>query len=136
MTEETNHKLPDLDLRELNISEEDKTALKLLMLIEGTYGIGVSKSVDKYGYSPQRYYQLKKSFMEKGSDALIDLKRGPHGSHVRTEEVDKLIIRMRHLDPSSSPAVIAQKLNQQGTKISVRSVERTITEYGLQKKTP
>jgi hypothetical protein len=36
MTEKTKPKLPDLDLRELNISEEDKTTLKLLMLIEGT----------------------------------------------------------------------------------------------------
>jgi arginine repressor len=31
--------------------------------------------------------------------------------------------------------VIAQKLNQTGFKISQRSVERTITEYGIQKKT-
>ena len=30
--------------------------------------------------------------------------------------------------------VIAQKLNQMGHKVSKRSVERTITEYGLQKK--
>lgn len=130
-----NLKFAEIDLGKLNISSEDKPTIKLLMLIEGTYGIGVSKSIEKYGFSEQRYYQLKKSFMEIGSDALIDSKRGPKGNHVRNENVDKLIIRMRYLDPDSSAAVIAQKLNQQGIGISVRSVERTITEYGLQKKT-
>lgn len=44
------------------------------------------------------------------------------------------IIRLRFLDPKASAEVIAQKLRQTGVKVSVRSVERTITEYGLQKK--
>lgn len=127
--------LADIDLEKLNISPDDKPTIKLLMLLEGTYGIGVEKSIEKYGYSEQRYYQLRKEFVDRGSDALVDRKRGPHGNHVRTGKVDKLIIRMRYLDPDSGAAVIAQKLNQQGIDISVRSVERTITEYGLQKKT-
>lgn len=132
------HKIPslaDIDLGKLNISPDDKPTVKFLMLLEGTYGIGVEKSIEKYGYSEQRYYQLRKEFIDKGSDALVDKKRGPHANHVRTGEVDKLIIRMRYLDPDSGADVIAQKLNQQGIDISVRSVERTITEYGLQKKT-
>jgi hypothetical protein len=129
-------RLAGIDLGKLNISLNDKPTIKLLMLLEGTYGIGVEKSIQKYGFSEQRYYQLKKAFMERGSDALVDLKRGPRRNHVRSGDVDKLIIRMRYLDPGSGAAVIAQKLNQQGIDISVRSVERTITEYGLQKKTP
>lgn len=136
MATHNNPVLADIDLGKLNISPDDKPTAKLLMLLEGTYGIGVEKSIEKYGFSEQRYYQLRKAFMERGSDALVDMKRGPRGNHVRTEEVDKLIIRMRYLDPDSGAAVIAQKLNQQGIDISVRSVERTITEYGLQKKTP
>lgn len=135
MEAKNNPELADFDLSRLNISPDDKPTLKFLMLVEGTYGIGVEKSTVKYGYSQQRYYQLLKSFKENGSDALIDKKRGPQKNHVRTEDVDKLIIRMRYLDPDSSAPVIAQKLNQQGIDISVRSVERTITEYGLQKKT-
>jgi len=127
--------LADIDLGKLNISTDDKPTVKLLMLLEGTYGIGVEKSISKYGFSEQRYYQLKKAFIEKGSEALVDLKRGPQHNHVRSVEMDKLIIRMRFLDPDSSPAAIAQKLTQQGHKISTRSVERTVTEYGLQKKT-
>jgi arginine repressor len=45
------------------------------------------------------------------------------------------IIRHRFLDPEASSDVIAQKLRQTGIKVSQRTVERTITEYGLQKKT-
>lgn len=135
MTITNSPQLADIDLEKLNISTNDKPTVKLLMLLEGTYGIGVEKSIGKYGFSEQRYYQLKKAFMEKGSEALVDLKRGPQHNHVRSEEIDKLIIRMRFLDPDSSPSVIAQKLTQQGHKISTRSVERTVTEFGLQKKT-
>jgi hypothetical protein len=46
------------------------------------------------------------------------------------------IIRYRFLDPQMSLEVIAQKLNQNGCPIAIRSVERVISEYGLQKKTP
>jgi len=125
-----------LDLTLLQIREDDKTTRKLLMLIEGTYGIGVKQSIEKYGYTEQRYYQLKKVFLESGAESLIEQKRGPRKNHVRNKTVEMQIIRMRFLDPEASAAVIAQKLSQIGIKISQRSVERTITEYGLQKKTP
>ena len=131
----TNNLLGDLDLSSLNIGDNDKTALKLMMLIEGTYGIGVKNSIQKYGYTEQRYYQLKKTFMTKGSEGLVDQKRGPKENSVRNNQVEILIIRMRFLDPGSGADVIAQKLQQMGTKISKRSVERTITHFGLQKKT-
>lgn len=127
--------LKGLDPERLGIKVDDKAALKFLMLIEGTYGIGVKKSLEKYQYTEQRYYQLKKDFMEKGSKGLIDQKRGPKDRHIRKKQVEMQIIRMRFLDPKAGATVIAQKLNQTGIKISQRSVERTITEYGLQKKT-
>lgn len=127
--------ISDIDLTKLNIRSDDKASLKLLMLIEGTFGVGVHKSIAKYGYTEQRYYQIKKKYMKDGFDALIDSKRGPKDNHVREEQVDKLIIRFRFVDPHSGADVIAQKLNQMGIKISKRTVERTITEYGLQKKT-
>ena len=127
--------LTNLDLTKLQIKEDDKTSRKLLMLIEGTYGIGVKKSIRKYGYTEQRYYQLRKDFMKEGFEALVDQKRGPKDRHIRKKQVDMQIIRMRFLDPKAGANVIAQKLNQIGISISQRSVERTITEYGLQKKT-
>ena len=128
-------KVPDIDLKLLSVHPDDAVANKFLMLVEGVYGLGVKHSIEKYGYSEQRYYQLLKEFQASGSSALADKKRGPKQKTHRTERIIQQIIRYRFLDPESSAAVISQKLRQTGHSISVRSVERTIQEYGLQKKT-
>jgi hypothetical protein len=127
--------LPDLDLSLLKVNNNDSIAQKLCMLIEGVYGLGVKHSIRKYGYTEQRYYQLLKEFQLSGTHALIDKKRGPKHNSRRTEKIVQQIIRYRFLDPDASAAVIAQKLRQIHFPISLRSVERTIQEYGLQKKT-
>jgi len=44
-------------------------------------------------------------------------------------------MRHRFLDPEASADVIAQKLRQTHFPISRRSVQRTIADLGLQKKT-
>ncbi|WP_153798833.1 helix-turn-helix domain-containing protein [Foetidibacter luteolus] len=127
--------LPEIDLQLLNINPADATSCKLLMLIEGVYGIGVKRSIEKYGYTEQRYYQLLKAFRQSGSQALLDKKPGPRQNSRRTEQIVQQIIRLRFLDPDAPAAVIMQKLRQQNHVISLLSVERTIQEYGLQKKT-
>jgi len=127
--------LPNFDLSLLNVQPDDTASLKMLMLIEGIYGQGVKHSIEKYGYTEQRYYQLLKDYQREGITGLSDKKRGPKQRVRRTEQVIQQIIRYRFLDPESSAAVIAQKLKQNGFSISVRSVERTIQDYGLQKKT-
>jgi len=116
------------------IDKKDSLSMKLSMLIEGHCTIGVHEAIKKYGYTEQRYYQLLQKYQEGGAQALIDNKRGSDKQPVRTKETINQIIRLRFLDPFSSAGVIAQKLNQIGHKVSKRSVERTITEYGLQKK--
>ena len=63
-------------------------------------------------------------------------KRGPKNNYRRTDEVVRQIIRHRFLDPKASAEVISQKLRQAGFTASVRSVERVIESYCLQKKTP
>ena len=73
---------------------------------------------------------------EGGAAALQSEKRGPKRNYRRTDEVVRQVLRYRFLDPDSSPKVIAQKLNQSGWTISIRSVERVLADYGLQKKTP
>lgn len=114
----------------------DKVARKLAMLFEGTcWGIPHGEAARRYGYSRQRYYQVRASFEAEGSDGLVDKQRGPHGPSLRTHVVVNQIIRYRFLDPEASVLVITQKLRQLGYKVSQRSVERTITDYGLQKKT-
>ncbi len=115
------------------IDEKDSLAIKLSMLIEGHCTIGVKEALKKYGYTEQRYYQLLAKYLQDGAQGLIDKKTGSDKQPVRTNDVLNQIIRLRFLDPFSSAGVIAQKLNQMGMKVSKRSVERTITEYGLQK---
>jgi arginine repressor len=78
---------------------------------------------------------LLNAFIKDGSRGLIPKKTGPKKNYVRTDSVVAQIIRHRFLDPDAKAEVIAQKLKQTGVRVSQRTVERTITEYGLQKKT-
>lgn len=122
---------------ELQIDSSDKLSLKLAMLFEGAcLSKRPTEVAAKYGYTKQRYYQILNDFNQGGSDAITDKKKGPKKNYIRTESIVNQIMRHKFLDPDSSAEVIAQKITQAGTKISSRSVERTITEYGLQKKTP
>jgi hypothetical protein len=116
------------------VDGQDNLAMKFAMLFEGHCTVGVKAAIQKYGYTEQRYYQLLNDYLQGGSHALIDKKPGSNKQPVRTENVVNQIIRLRFLDPFASAGVISQKLNQIGFKVSRRSVERTITDYGLQKK--
>ena len=121
----------------LPVREDDEITFKLAMLFEGhCEGLGPLKAAKKFGFTRQRYYQILDQFMERGAAGLKRLKTGPKGNYRRTDEVVRQIIRYRFLDPQMSPEGIAQKLNQNGYLIAIRSVERVISEYGLQKKTP
>ncbi len=119
--------------RKFKIKEDDKLTIKLAMLIEGEC-YGLKAALKKYGYTEPRYYQLLKIYKQEGAIGLMDKKRGSNKQPTRTKEVVNQIIRLRFLDPQSGTGVIAQKMKQNGYDVSLRSVERTITEYGLQKK--
>ena len=121
--------------RDFVVNPDDKLAVKMAMLIEGICTKGVQEAIKKYDYTEQRFYQLLKSYEKKGTKGLMDNKTGPKNYRVRTKTIVNQIIRHRFLDPDASPAVIAQKMNQDGHSISESSVNRTIMEYGLQKKT-
>ena len=119
----------------LEFPQDDKVIRKLAMLIEGECGeTSVTEAARKYDFSKQRYYQLLQNCREGGVGALLEKKRGPKRNYRRTEETVRRIIRHKFLDPEASAEVIAQKLQQQGVGIGIRSVQRVITEYGLQKK--
>ena len=121
----------------LPVRADDEVTRKVMMLVEGDCeGLGPLAAATKYGYSKQRYFQLREVFLDQGAVALVSQKRGPKTNYRRTGEILRQIIRYRFLDPRSSPDVIAQKLRQLGHSISTRSVERVIADYGLQKKTP
>jgi hypothetical protein len=121
----------------LGVPENDEITRKLLMLIEGECEeAGPLEAARKFGYSKQRYFQLRAAYGEGGAPALQSRKRGPKTYYRRTAEAVCQVIRHRFLDGDASAEVIAQKLCQSGWKISIRSVERIIADYGLQKKTP
>jgi transposase len=120
----------------LPVPDGDEIARKLAMLIEGEcQGLGPSKAAEKFGYSKQRYFQLRELLKHHGTTALQSKTRGPKSNYRRTGELVRQVIRHRFLDPDASAEVIAQKLRQTGFKISNRSVERVLAEYGIQKKT-
>jgi hypothetical protein len=120
----------------LLVLPDDEITLKFAMLFEGECeGLGPLKAAEKFGYSKQRYFQLKHLFLEQGAIALQSKTTGPKSNYRRTDEVVRQIIRHRFLDPEVSPEVIAQKLAQTDHRVSTRSIQRTIADFGLQKKT-
>jgi hypothetical protein len=121
----------------LEVPAGDEITHKLAMLMEGECeGLGPLQAAKKFNLSKQRYFQLRAAFAEQGAVALQSRKRGPKTNYRRTPELVRQVIRHRFLDPDASPEVIAQKLIQSGWTISIRSVERVLADYGLQKKTP
>jgi transposase len=121
---------------ELPVLQDDLVVARLAMLIEGQCeGLGAAKAAEKLDLSKQRYSQLLKLYREHGSAGLQGHKPGPKHNYVRTDEVERQVIRHRFLDPDASVEIIAQKLRQAGFAISTRSVDRIIEKYGLQKKT-
>ena len=121
----------------LDIAPSDTIAWKLLMLIEAatcSHERRIEDIARKFGYAREYFYQVLNVFKNQGSLGLMDKPKGPQRNYKRTKEIEKQIIRHRFLDPEANSEVIAQKMNQSGHTISQRSVERTINEYGLQKK--
>jgi transposase len=120
---------------ELIVPVVDEITPRLLMLIEGECHLGAAAAAGRYGLTRQRYYQLLNLFDQQGALALQTQKRGPKTNYVRTDEVERQVIRHRFLDPDATADVIAQKLRQAGFAISIRSVARVIEKFGLPKKT-
>ena len=120
----------------LPVLGDDEISQKLLMLIEGQCSpLGPKQAAAKFGFTKQRYYQLLKVYSLQGASALASRKRGPQRNDRRTAEAVRQVIRHRFLDPDASTAVIAQKMTQSSCTSSVRSVDRSIEDFGLQKKT-
>ena len=120
----------------LPLAENDEITRKLAMLIQGECGgEGIDRAAAQFGFSRQRYFQLRTLFLQKGGQALLSSKRGPRSRYRRTQELVCQVIRHRFLDPEASTEVIAQKLRQANFRISKRTVDRVIAQFGLQKKT-
>jgi transposase len=120
----------------LLIRNNDVISKKLAMLLEvKCNGSNIKYVVEKYDYTKQRFYQILHDYQREGAFGLRNRKPGPRNNSIRKQAAINQIIRYRFLDPAATIDVVVQKLNQTGFKISKRSVERTLTDYGLQKKT-
>ena len=120
----------------LPIPDNDEITPKLAMLFEGQCeGHKIEDVCEKFGISRQWYHSLLHRFTMEGAEGLKMRKKGPRRNYRREGEVTRQVIRYRCLDPDISAQVIAQRIRQNGMKISNRSVDRIIAEYGLQKKT-
>ena len=120
----------------LSVPATDEQARRFLMLVEGEcLQRPVTDVAQKYGFCRQRYDQMLADYQQGGLPALQPQKTGPKSNYRRTDQLVRQILRYRFLDPEVSPAVIVQKLRQTGLALSLRSVERVIADYGLQKKT-
>ncbi len=121
----------------LQLPADGGASLKLAMLIAGEcLGLGPDEAAEAFGYTRQRYFQLKHAFADGGAPALVGRKPGPTPAPRGLDEAARQIVRHRFLDPEASPEVIAQRLAQSGLPISARSVGRVVAWFGLQKKTP
>mgnify|MGYP006303915727 FL=1 len=117
------------------VHKDDEAAWKLMMLIEAECSEEThAEVVSRYGYSTQRFYQLRKAYREEGTDALRSQKTGPKTNYRRGGEVMRQIVRYRFLNPEVSAEVVGKKLRQKGFQVSDRSVYRVFEEFGLQKK--
>ncbi len=127
---------PTLELRGpggvLPLRAEDEPALDLVMLIDGeTSGKPLDDVLRQYGRSRSTYYEKLRRFREAGLAGLLARPPGPRSPWRRPLEVVRFIVTARIRNPDRSASAIADDLARLGHLVSVRSVERTLTQFGL-----
>jgi transposase len=116
----------------LPVRPDDAVALDLAMLVEGeTSGLPLEEVLAKFGRSRTAYYEKLRRFREEGAAGLVAKPPGPHGPWRRSHDVVRFVVTARLRDPSRSPDAIARDLAAVGHDVSVRSVERTLQQFGL-----
>src|SRR5439155_15358816 len=91
----------------LPVAADDEVTCKLAMLIAGEcLGLGPVEAAKAFGYSKQRYFQLRDAFSQHGASALVNQKPGPTRPYRRTDEAVRQVVRHRFLDPEASADVI------------------------------
>jgi hypothetical protein len=116
----------------LPVRHEDEVGSDLLMLIDGeTSGRPLEEVLLEHGRSRSTYYEKLRRFREEGVEGLLARPPGPRSAWRRPLEVVRFIVRTRIRDPERSAALIAEDLLRLGHEVSVRSVERTLSQFGL-----
>ena len=121
----------------LPLRPQDEAAVDLAMLIEGeTSGRPLDEILARWGRSRSTYYEKLRRFRESGVEGLLARPPGPRSAWRRPLEVVRFIVttRLRHRDRSAPE--IAEHLARLGHRVSIRSVERTLSQFGLTRPAP
>jgi transposase len=116
----------------LQLHPGDDAAVDLLMLVEGeTSGRELDEVLRRFGRSRSAYYEKLRRFREQGLLGLLPNPPGPRTAWRRPLEVVRFIVKAKLGDRTRSAAAIAEELCRRGHEVSVRSVERTLSQFGL-----
>jgi transposase len=116
----------------LHLRADDEAALDLLMLIDGeTSGRPLDDVLSEHGRSRSTYYEKLRRFREGGIEGLLARPPGPRSPWRRPLEVVRFIVTTRLRHPDRGAAAIAEELARAGHAVSARSVERTLSQFGL-----
>jgi transposase len=116
----------------LALRPEDDASLDLLMLVDGeTSGRALDDVLQQYGRSRSTYFEKLRRFREDGVEGLLARPPGPRSPWRRPLEVVRFIVTTRLRHPDRGASAIAGDLGQLGHSVSVRSVERTLSQFGL-----
>ena len=116
----------------LPLRQDDAAALDLAMLIQGeTSGEPLEAVLERFGRSRSTYYEKLRRFREAGLEGLLSRPPGPRTAWRRPLEVVRFVVTARLRNPERAATAIADDLARLGHAVSVRSVERTLTQFGL-----
>lgn len=116
----------------LPLGAEDGAALDLAMLIEGeTSGRPLDSVLEQYQRSRSTYYEKLRRFRESGLAGLLSRPSGPRTAWRRPLEVVRFIVTSRLRHSERTAVEIAADLARLGHAVSARSVERTLSQFGL-----
>jgi transposase len=116
----------------LSVRPEDEVAIDIVMLVEGeTSGRPLDEVLAEFGRSRSTYYEKLRRFREGGVEGLISRPPGPRSAWRRPLEVVRFIVTSRLRHPERAAGEIAEHLARLGHTVSTRSVERTLSQFGL-----
>jgi transposase len=92
-----------------------------------TEELTVSEACRCFGLSRAVFYRCEAELHRDGLPGLLAKKRGPRGGHKLTEQIMKLLDRLREEDPSRGSDELARLLTERrGLKVHPRSIERAL----------
>jgi transposase len=92
-----------------------------------TQGQSVTQAVAQFGVTRPTFYKAQADFDRAGLVGLLPAKRGPHGPHKITDEVQSFIEQQRLADPTVDGPALAQLIERHfGLMVHRRTVERAL----------